>query len=60
MGYIDPGLFGTLSQVGLTVFLLFVAGFTFFIKPIKVLWGRIIHKKVPNKPDSSTNIGEIK
>jgi hypothetical protein len=35
MGYLDPGLFGILSQVGLTVLLVVVSVFTFFFKPIK-------------------------
>ncbi len=49
MGYIDPGLFGTISQVGVTVFLLLVTGFTFFFKPIKTLWGKLFHKETPGK-----------
>jgi hypothetical protein len=58
MGYIDPGLFGTLSQVGMTVFLLLVTGFAFFLKPIKRLLGRLFHKEVQTKSDSLIEIGK--
>jgi hypothetical protein len=32
MGYIDPGLFGLLSQIGVVFLLVVVTGFTFFSK----------------------------
>lgn len=41
MGYLDPGLFGILSQVGLTVFLLVVSAFAFFGKSIKKAFAKI-------------------
>jgi hypothetical protein len=45
MGYIDPGLFGMISQMGLAVFLVLVSVFMFFFNPIKKLFNRIFKKK---------------
>jgi hypothetical protein len=54
MGYLDPGLFGMLSQVGLTVLLLAVSAFTFFFKPIKKAFLRLIKgKKAEEEPAPS-------
>jgi hypothetical protein len=41
MGYIDPGLFGLLSQIGVVFFLVIVTGFTFFSKTIKKIFRKI-------------------
>ncbi len=60
MGYLDPGLFGILSQAGL-VFLLVVASiFTFFFKPIKKLFQRIFKKEDAAKAETQANEGEAK
>jgi hypothetical protein len=56
MGYLDPGLFGVLSQVGLAVLLLAVSAFSFFFKPIKKLFLRIFKRKNPN--ESTTSVEE--
>jgi hypothetical protein len=40
MGYIDPGLFGIISQIGVAIGLVFVTAFAFFTKPIKKLFAR--------------------
>ncbi len=49
MGYLDPGLFGMLSQIGLTVLLLVVSGFAFFFKPIKKMIARIFKRENADK-----------
>jgi hypothetical protein len=49
MGYLDPGLFGLLSQIGLAIFLIVVSAFTFFLKPIKKFFNRIFKKEESNK-----------
>ncbi len=59
MGYLDPGLFGLLSQVGLAVFLIAVSAFTFFFKPIKKFFTRIFKGEEPNKSETSKNDSEI-
>jgi hypothetical protein len=41
MGYIDPGLFGLLSQIGVVFFLVVVTGFTFFSKTIKRIFTKV-------------------
>ena len=45
MGYLDPGLFGLLSQVGLTILLLLVSAFAFFFKPIKRFFLMLIKRE---------------
>jgi len=53
MGYIDPGLFGMISQMGLTVFLVIVSVFMFFFNPIKKLFNQIFKNKESSDPPSS-------
>jgi hypothetical protein len=55
MGYLDPGLFGILSQVGLTVFLLVTSAFVFFFKPIKKFFFRIFKGKSVDQPAAPTS-----
>ena len=45
MGYLDPGLFGVLSQIGVVVLLFVVTIFTFFSKKVKKLFGKIFKTK---------------
>jgi len=45
MGYLDPGLFGMISQLGLAVLLAVVSGFVFFLKPIKKLFSTLFNGK---------------
>ncbi len=52
MGYIDPGLFGMISQMGLAVLLVLVSVFMFFFNPIKKLFNRIFKKEEPSDPPS--------
>ena len=35
MGYIDPGAFGLIAQIGYVLLFAVVSGFMFFFKPIK-------------------------
>lgn len=37
MGYIDPGLFGIISQIGIALGLVLVSAFAFLFKPFKKL-----------------------
>jgi hypothetical protein len=53
MGYIDPGLFGMISQMGLAVFLVLVSVFMFFFNPIKKLIKRLFKNKESSNPPSS-------
>ena len=45
MGYIDPGLFGIISQMGLAIALVFVSVFMFFFNPIKRWFMRLFKRK---------------
>ncbi|MCJ7518941.1 MAG: hypothetical protein MUO42_04635 [Anaerolineaceae bacterium] len=40
MGYIDPGLFGIISQIGIALGLVIVSAFAFFFKPFKKLFSK--------------------
>lgn len=55
MGYLDPGLFGILSQVGLGIFLLAVSAFAFFFRPIKKAFVKIFKGKKLDQSESATN-----
>ena len=44
MGYIDPGLFGILSQIGVAVLLVLVTVFTFFSNSFKKFFKKIFKK----------------
>jgi hypothetical protein len=35
MGYLDPGIFGMISQIGYVLLFALVSGFMFFFQPIK-------------------------
>jgi hypothetical protein len=51
MGYIDPGLFGIVSQLGLTILLILGSVFMFFLNPIKKLFSRIFRKGEQSNTD---------
>jgi hypothetical protein len=53
MGYLDPGLFGILSQAGLAVLFVLVSVFAFFAKPIRKYFKRF-SKNDKTDPSSST------
>jgi len=55
MGYLDPGLFGILSQVGLGIFLLIVSAFAFFFRPIKKFFARLFKGKKLEQSESAAN-----
>lgn len=58
MGYLDPGLFGILSQLGLAAFLVVVSAVAFFFKPIKTLFRRVFKKDSVKQPESTTGKDE--
>jgi len=45
MGYIDPGSFGLVSQIGYILLFVLVSGFMLFFKPIKQLFNRLTGRK---------------
>jgi hypothetical protein len=51
MGYIDPGLFGILSQAAVVVFLVVVTIFTFFSKSVKKLFSKIFKSRKNEKEE---------
>ena len=58
MGYLDPGLFGVISQIGLVVLLAVVSVFMFFLNPIKKFFKKFSKKNETGEetepPDDST------
>jgi hypothetical protein len=50
MGYIDPGLFGIISQIGIAVGLVIVSVFAFLFKPLRKLFSK---KEKPDKESSN-------
>jgi len=51
MGYIDPGLFGILSQIGAALLLVVVTAFAFFTKPIKKFFSKLSKKDQSEKQE---------
>lgn len=51
MGYIDPNLFGILSQVGLAILLVVGVVLTFFRSLVKNTFGKLIGLFKPNHSD---------
>jgi len=41
MGYLDPGIFGMISQIGYVLLFAVVSGFMFLFQPLKNLFGRV-------------------
>ena len=54
MGYIDPGIFGMISQIGYLLFFAVVSGFMFFFQPLKNLYGRIFSRGQASTPGQET------
>ena len=45
MGYIDPGAFGLISQIGYILLFAIVSGFMFFFKPIKTWLNKLFRRR---------------
>jgi hypothetical protein len=41
MGYLDPGIFGMISQIGYVLLFAVVSAFMFLFQPLKNLFGRV-------------------
>ncbi len=46
MGYIDPGAFGLISQIGFILLFAIVSAFMFFFNPLKQLVGKFFRRRV--------------
>ncbi len=55
MGYLDPGLFGQLAQIGLAILLVFVSAFALFSKSIKKFFARLF-KKESTEPEKKSKV----
>jgi DNA-binding MltR family transcriptional regulator len=51
MGYLDPGLFGILSQIGVAILLVLVTAFALFSKSIKKFFAKIFKKNESGSED---------
>ncbi len=54
MGYIDPGIFGMISQIGYLLVFAVVSGFMFFFQPLKNLYGKIFKREQAVAPEQTT------
>ena len=50
MGYVDPGIFGMISQIGYLLVFAVVSGFMFFFQPLKNLFGRVFKREQALEP----------
>jgi hypothetical protein len=59
MGYIDPGTFGIVSQIGYLILFVFASVFLFFMKPLRravdKLLGRTEQEDAAQDSDVSSN-----
>lgn len=53
MGYLDPGLFGQLGQIGIAILLVFVSAFALFSKTIKNFFAKLFKKDQSNSEKKS-------
>ena len=51
MGYLDPGFFGLLSQIGTALLLVGISAFTFFSKPIKKFFKKLFKKETSDEEE---------
>jgi hypothetical protein len=54
MGYLDPGIFGMISQIGYVLLFAVVSGFMFFFQPIKNLFDRMTGRGAAKAEQSET------
>jgi hypothetical protein len=59
MGYLDPGLFGMISQIGLAIFLLVVSVFAFFFRPVKAFFLKVFKKDNKESAGSIDPVGSV-
>ncbi len=45
MGYIDPGIFGMITQIGYVLLFGLVSGLVFFFQPVKNLYNRLFKRE---------------
>ena len=50
MGYLDPGIFGMISQVGYVLLFAAVSALTFFFQPLKNLFNRVFRRNTVDGP----------
>lgn len=54
MGYLDPGIFGMISQIGYVLLFAVVSGFMFFFQPLKNMFARMTGRSVTTPEQSET------
>jgi hypothetical protein len=52
MGYLDPGIFGMISQIGYVLLFAVVSGFMFFFQPLKNLYNRVLGRRGPDAQEA--------
>jgi Na+-transporting methylmalonyl-CoA/oxaloacetate decarboxylase gamma subunit len=54
MGYLDPGIFGMISQIAYVLVFAVVSGLMFFFQPIKHMFDRLFKRSVPESTTVET------
>ena len=54
MGYLDPGIFGMISQIAYVLVFAVVSGLMFFFQPIKHMFDRLFKRGVPESSTGET------
>jgi hypothetical protein len=56
MGYLDPGLFGLISQLGVSLLFIAATAFMFFFKPIKKVFNKAFNKEQSEEPENTDSV----
>ena len=57
MGYVDPGIFGLISQIGYLLLFTVVSGIMFFFQPLKNLFSRLFKREQIAMPQQEPEAG---
>lgn len=56
MGYIDPGTFGIVSQIGYLILFVFASVFLFFMKPLRRAVDKLLGKTEPEDAAQDSDV----
>ena len=59
MGYLDPGIFGMISQIGYLLLFAVVSGFMFFFQPLKNLFNRVFKREDEVQPAQDEDTAHV-
>lgn len=56
MGYIDPGTFGIVSQIGYLILFIFASVFLFFMKPLRRTADKLLGRTKPEDTAQDSDV----